>query len=183
MRRSLFAAVAVVAAITALHLAGTRAHAVPAAPAVTDDHTVVAILELTNSFDIETGQLAAERAQRADVRAYGAMLARDHKAVRQQGIDLAERLQITPAELEEGELSIAHAAAMKKLRAASAAEFDRAFLQHEADYHTTMIKLTNTTLLPNIKNAELKAFVTKIAPAFEAHRAGAERLLRMDGGR
>jgi putative membrane protein len=35
-----------------------------------------------------------------------------------------------------------------------------------------------TTLLPAIKNAELKELVTKVAPAFEAHRAAAENLLR-----
>lgn len=110
------------------------------------------------------------------------MLARDHKAVRQRGRDLAERLKITPAELEEGELSIAHEAAMKKLCAASAAEFDRTFLAHEVEYHANMITLTNTTLVPNIRNAELKAFVTEIAPAFERHRSGAERLLKQMGG-
>ncbi len=185
MRRIFAAAAVVFIAVPSLGVAHARAHDASLAPSapratrtVTDDHTVVAILELANSFDLETGQLAAERAQRQDVREFGMMLARDHKAVRQQGRDLAAKLKITPAELEEGDLSIAHEAAMKKLRAASAAEFDTIFLQHEVAYHETMIKLTNETLLPNIRNAELKAFVVKIAPAFVAHRDAAANLLK-----
>ncbi|MBW7934825.1 MAG: DUF4142 domain-containing protein [Gemmatimonadaceae bacterium] len=149
------------------------------APRRITDESVVAILEMANTFDLETGDLAAKRAKRTDVREFGKMLARDHKAVRQQGRDLAAKLNIVPVELEEGDLSIAHKAAMKKLRAVSAAEFDAAFLEHEVAYHEQMIKLTNETLLPGIKNAELKAFVEKIAPAFVAHRDGARRLLSM----
>ena len=129
-------------------------------------------------FILETGQLAAERARNKEVREFGMMLARDHKAVRQQGRDLADKLKISPAELGEGELFTAHAAAMKKLRAAADAEFDALFLQHEVAYHEKMITLTNETLLPSITHAELKAFVQKIAPAFGAHRDGAGNLLK-----
>ena len=153
------------------------ARAQSAQPKLTDD-AVVAILEAANTFDLETGQLAAERARRKEVREFGMMLARDHKAVRQQGRDLADKLQISPAELGEGELFTAHAAAMKKLRAATDAEFDALFLAHEVAYHEKMISLTNGTLLPSISNAELKAFLTRIAPAFVAHRDAAKNLLK-----
>ena len=37
--------------------------------------------------------------------------------------------------------------------------------------------LSIITFLPAIKNAELKAFVEKVAPAFEAHRVAAANLL------
>jgi putative membrane protein len=178
MRRTLVAATAALVAIPSLGLARANANPERGAQGKVTDAVVVAILELANSFDVETGQLAAERARQKEVREFGMMLARDHRAVRQQGRDLAARLKITPVELGEGELSVAHEAAMKKLRAATSAEFDAAFLQHEVAYHENMIKLTNGTLLPNIRNAELKAFVVKIAPAFEAHRAGADALAK-----
>ena len=178
MRRMLVAAAVVLIAIPSLGLARANAQPERTAQGKVTDAVVVAILELANSFDLETGQLAVERAQKLDVRDFGRMLARDHREVRQQGRELAARLKIEPAELGEGELSIAHDAAMKKLRAATDAEFDAIFLAHEVAYHENMIKLTNGTLLPNIKNAELKAFVVKIAPAFEAHRAAAAALLK-----
>jgi putative membrane protein len=177
MRRIVLFAAVVLAAISSLGAA--RAHATTRdMPRRLTDESVVAILEMANTFDLETGDLAAKRARRADVREFGKMLARDHKAVRQQGRDLAAKLHIEPADLEEGDLSIAHKAAMKKLNAASAADFDAIFLQHEVAYHEQMIKLTNESLLPAIKNAELKKFVTTIAPAFVAHRDAAANLLK-----
>lgn len=39
-----------------------------------------------------------------------------------------------------------------------------------------MIAAVKITLLPAIKNEELKAFVVKIAPAFQAHLQMAENL-------
>jgi putative membrane protein len=67
-------------------------------------------------------------------------------------------------------------AAMKMLREVKTAEFDQAFLKHEASYHAEVIQLVTETLLPAIVNAELKALVVKVSPVFEAHRAGADAL-------
>jgi putative membrane protein len=158
-----------VAAAPALAQSGT------AAPAL-DDPTIVAIFDAANTADIETGRLAAERGSTKEVRDYGAMLARDHAAVRQQGRDLARKLGVTPTPPADDASAKAHAAAMASLRAKSGAEFDRAFLRHEAEFHKGVIDAVNGTLLPSIRNAELKAFVVKIAPAFQSHMLAAEHL-------
>lgn len=55
--------------------------------------------------------------------------------------------------------------------------FDRAFLENEVAYHKAVIDAVTTTLLPAIQNAELKALVVKIAPAFQAHMMRAQQLL------
>ena len=65
---------------------------------------------------------------------------------------------------------------MKRLRALKGAEFDHAFLQHEVAFHKGVIDAVQTTLLPAIKNAELKALVVKVAPAFQAHMLAAQQL-------
>ena len=57
-----------------------------------DDPTIVAIFDAANTADIETGTLAAERGKSAEVREFGAMLARDHQHVRKLGRDLAKKL-------------------------------------------------------------------------------------------
>src|SRR5215475_16047162 len=57
-----------------------------------DDPTIVAIFDAANTSDIETGELGAKKGTTAAVREFGAMLARDHKAVRQLGRDLAKKL-------------------------------------------------------------------------------------------
>lgn len=70
-----------------------------------------------------------------------------------------------------------HAAAVAKLNALSGKEFDRAFFQNEVDSHNAVIEAINPTLLPAIQNAEVKDLVTKVAPAFVAHRDAAQNLL------
>jgi putative membrane protein len=162
--------------------AGTSAATpAPAKPAL-DDPTIVAIFDGANSADIETGQLAVERGSTKEVRDFGAMLARDHKAVQQQGRDLAQRLGVTPTPPADDASAKAHADVMASLRAKSGAEFDKAFLDHEVKFHQDVIDAVNSTLLPAIQNAELKDLVVKVAPAFDAHRIAADNLRRKIGG-
>ena len=66
---------------------------------------------------------------------------------------------------------------MTRLRSLKGAAFDRAFLQQEIDFHNAVIDAVTKTLLPAIQNAQLKDLVTKVAPAFVAHRDRAQNLL------
>lgn len=143
-----------------------------------DDATIVAIFDAANTADIETGQLAADRGSTESVRAYGRMMVMDHTNVRKLGRDLAAKLHVTPTPPADDAAGRAHAAAMTRLRALSGTAFDRAYLQHEVAYHAAVIEAVTTTLLPAIDNAELKALVEKVAPAFVAHKEAAERLLK-----
>jgi putative membrane protein len=141
-----------------------------------DDATIVAIFDNANTVDIETGKLAAERGHSNDVRQFGAMLARDHDMVRQQGRDLAKKLGVTPTPPAGDKSAQDQAAVIRRLSALSGAEFDRAFLQREVQFHKDVIAAIKTTLLPAVKNEELKALVVKVTPAFEAHLQMAENL-------
>jgi len=141
-----------------------------------DDATIIAIFDAANSADIETGKLAETRGGSKEVRDFGAMLARDHQSVRQMGRDLAKKLGVTPTPPADDAAARNHAAAMASLRRLSGPEFDRAFLAHEVAFHAAVIAAVNSTLLPAIENAELKALVVKVAPAFEAHRLAAENM-------
>ncbi len=147
-----------------------------AAQATLDDPTIVAIFDAANTADIETGTLAAERGHAKEVRDFGTMLARDHTQVRQLGRDLAQKLGVTPTPPKGDKSAADHAATMKRLRALSGTEFDHEFLRYEVTFHKNVIDAVNSTLLPAIKNAELKALVVKVAPAFQAHMLAADNL-------
>lgn len=142
-----------------------------------DDPTIVAIFDVANTYDIETGSTAARKARSKEVREFGRMLARDHEAVRKQGRDLAKRLGVTPTPPKENPLAADHAHATKELRTMKGAAFDREFLEHEVAYHNMVIDAVQKTLMPAIQNADLKALVEKVAPAFVAHRDKAKQLL------
>ena len=149
----------------------------PAAAPALNDPTIVAIFDDANTADIETGQLATERGSTKAVRDFGAMLARDHKAVRQQGRDLAGKLGVTPTPPKDFGMAADHAKAMIALEKLHGAQFDRAFLAHEAAFHKAVIDAVTSTLLPALQNAEVKDLVTKVAPAFQAHMLAAENML------
>jgi len=142
-----------------------------------DDATIVAIFDNANTVDIETGKLASERGSTNEVRQFGAMLARDHEMVRQQGRDLAKKLGVTPTPPAGDQSAEEQAAVIRRLSGLRGAEFDRAFLQREVQFHKDVIAAIETTLLPAIKNEELRALVVKFAPAFQAHLTMAVNLL------
>jgi putative membrane protein len=171
MRSTIAVALAIMTASAALPAAILQAQA--EGP---DDPTIVAIFDAANTADMETGALAQQQAASQEVRAFGAMLARDHRAVRQQGRDLAAKLGVTPTPPKDDQSAKDHAAAMTRLRGLRGAEFDRAFLQHEAAFHQAVIDAVQSTLLPAIDNPELKALVEKVAPAFQAHMRMAREL-------
>jgi putative membrane protein len=171
MRSTIATALALTTATAALPNATLRAQA--EGP---HDPTIVAIFDATNTADMETGALAQQQGASREVRDFGAMLVRDHRTVRQQGRDLAAKLGVTPTPPKDDQGAKDHATAMARLRGLKGAEFDRAFLQHEAAFHQAVIDAIQSTLLPAIDNPELKALVEKVAPAFQAHMQMAQEL-------
>src|SRR3954465_15929525 len=78
----------------ATSLAGAQA-ARTAAPKL-NDPTIVASFYAANTWDVETGQIAVETGSNKEIRDFGAMLARDHKMVRQQRRLVAKKYFVTP---------------------------------------------------------------------------------------
>ena len=170
---------ALVASLSLASQAPLALHAQGAKAAALDDATIVGIFDAANTWDIATGTLATKRAARADVKDFGMMLETAHTAVQAQGRDLARKLGVTPTPVaKDFALLLDYNATMKKLGGLSGAAFDKAFLEHEVAYHQAVIDAVTKSFLPAIKNAELKAFVEKVAPAFSAHLEQAQYLLK-----
>jgi putative membrane protein len=169
--------VAAAALVAAPFAFAPSVHAQAAASAKLDDPTIVAIFDAANTWDIETGTMAEKKGTTKEVRDYGEMIARDHKAVRQLGRDLAAKLGVTPTPPKNFAMAKDHAAAVSQLKAANGKAFDRAFLRHEVAFHKAVIDAINSTLLPSLQNEEVKNLVKKVAPAFQAHMAAAQNLL------
>ena len=104
-------------AVVILAVAARPAHRVtPAPPSPLTDANVVAMFDAANTADIETSELAVQKASSAATRDMGTQFANDHKTLRQQCRDLAKRLNITGA-VPDGDKSAAdHARAMQDLR-------------------------------------------------------------------
>jgi putative membrane protein len=62
------------------------------------------------------------------------------------------------------------------LEGLSGAAFDKAYIDHEVTYHQAVIDAIDKTLIPNAQNADLKALLVKVRPAFVAHMEHAKMI-------
>jgi putative membrane protein len=140
-----------------------------------DDPTALATFEALVTYDIETAGIAAKKSAKSDIRDLASAFEQGHRGLLKQAEHLAKKLNMTPTPPKEAPLGQAHADALRKLKATTGEEFDRVFLANEVAYHDGAIKILNETLLPAIKNPELKAAVTAAVPAFQAHLAASQK--------
>jgi len=143
--------------------------AVASAQEITDAQ-IASIVVTANQVDIDAGRLAASKASTDGVRAFGQLMVTDHSGVNAAAVALATRLNVTP---EDNPTSQALKAAGDKnlanLEALDGAAFDKAYIAHEVAYHQQVLDALDTVLIPGATNAELKALLVKVRPAFVAH--------------
>src|SRR5439155_26429858 len=90
---------------------------------------------------------------------------------------LVTRLKVTPQDNDTsrsikkgGDVNVA---TLKTLKGAA---FDKAYVDHEVAYHQAVLDAVDKTLIPNASNADLKALLVKVRPAFVAHLDHAKHL-------
>ncbi|MFL6577291.1 MAG: DUF4142 domain-containing protein [Povalibacter sp.] len=142
-----------------------------------NDAQIAAIVVTANQVDIDAGKLASTKASSASVKEFAQRMITDHTGVNKSATELVTRLHVTPESnatsesLKKG--GDQNLAALKKL---SGAEFDRAYVDHEVTYHQAVLDAVDQTLIPSAKNAELKALLVKVRPAFVAHLEHAKQI-------
>ncbi len=154
-----------------------------AAAQTPNDAQIAAIVVTANQVDVDAGRLAASRASTEKVRQFANLMVTDHTAVNTSATNLATRLKVTPQENDTSRALKAggdkHLATLKTLEGAA---FDRAYVDHEVAYHQQVLDALDAQLIPNAQNAELKALLVKVRPAFVAHLEHARQLQKASGG-
>jgi putative membrane protein len=139
------------------------------APALSDAN-IAAIVVAANTIDIKAGKLAEKKSDNAEVKGFGEMMVRDHEAVNKQAKDLVTKLGVTPVDNDlSKKLKSDAAKTYSSLKSKKGAEFDRAYVDNEVAYHQAVISVIDTMLIPAAQNAELKALLQQVLPAFVAH--------------
>ena len=105
------------------------------------------------------------------------LMVTDHTGVNKSATELATRLKVTPEDNPTSQsLKSGGEANLKNLKGLKGAAFDKAYIDHEVAYHQSVLDALDKTLIPNAKNAELKALLVKVRPAFVAHLEHAKHL-------
>src|SRR5215204_2067717 len=142
-----------------------------------NDAQIASIVVTANQVDVDAGKLAAGTSKNAEVKKFANLMVTDHTSVNKQAVELATRLKVTPEDNDTsrslksgGEKNVAD---LKKL---SGGAFDKAYVDHEVAYHQAVLDAVDKTLIPNANNAELKALLVKVRPAFVTHLEHAKHL-------
>jgi len=142
-----------------------------------NDAQIAAIVVTANQVDIDAGKLAESKATNPDVKAYGKMMVTDHTGVNKQATDLAKKLGVKPEDNPTAQsLKSGGTDNLANLKKLSGAAFDKAYIDHEIAYHQSVLDAVDKTLIPNAQNAELKALLVKVRPAFVAHLEKAKQI-------
>jgi putative membrane protein len=101
----------------------------------------------------------------------------DHTGVNKSAKDLVKKLGVKPEDSptaeslkKGGQENVAH---LKTLKGDA---FDKAYIEHEVAYHQQVLDAMDKTLIPSAQNAELKALLVKVRPAFVAHLEHAKKI-------
>jgi putative membrane protein len=141
------------------------------------DAQIAAIVVAANQVDIDAGKFAADKASNADVKSFAQMMVTDHTSVNKSAVDLVTKLRVSPEENDTSRsLKAGGENNLADLRKLKGKAFERAYVDHEVAYHEQVIQALDNVLIPNAQNAELKALLVKVRPAFIAHLEHAKHL-------
>ena len=134
------------------------------------DAQIASIVVTANQVDIDAGKLAESKGSTADVKAFAKQMVTDHSGVNKQAVALVTKLKVTPEDNATSQsLKAGGADNVKSLKDLKGAAFDKAYIDHEVAYHEQVLDAIDKTLIPSAQNAELKALLVAVRPAFVAH--------------
>ena len=166
MKKSLL----LVAAVFALAASGVYAQA-------PNDAQIAAIVVTANQVDIDAGELAKSRSNSKEVKEFAQRMITDHSGVNKAATELVTRLKVKPQENPtSSSLKKGGDETLSRLKGLKGGEFDKAYVNNEVTYHQAVLDAIDKTLIPNATNAELKALLVKVRPAFVAHLEHAKHL-------
>ncbi|MBV9945602.1 MAG: DUF4142 domain-containing protein [Myxococcales bacterium] len=155
---------------------GAGAGAAESTSGLTDDE-IVLVLHTANRGEIDQGNLAQTKAKDARVKKLAAMMVKDHTAADTKGVALAKKVKLQPAPSSvASSLQSDAESTTTSLKSETGGAFDKAYVDAQVKEHQAVLDTIDQKLLPNVKNAELKAFITEVRPKIAMHLQHAQDL-------
>jgi putative membrane protein len=130
------------------------------------DAQIAAITDLANTAEIEQAKVARAKSKNPEVLKFSSMMIAHHGEAKQK----QAKLKLTPADsaistklLEDSNRTLA------SLKDSKAADFDRRYIDAQVEGHREVLDALDNELLPNVKSADLKAYLEEIKPKVEQH--------------
>ena len=149
----------------------------PPNPEPLSDEQILMIADLVSTAEIDQARIAQNRAKDARVRKFAATMIDHHGKAKQKQAKLATKLKLKGAESPPAaELKAEAPATLTTLKAAPAPEFDKTYIASQIDAHRKVLDMLSTRLIPEAKDADLKALLEELRPTIESHLKEAEAI-------
>jgi putative membrane protein len=156
------------------------AEAAPPAGATTalSAQQVSAVLSASDSAEIKPSQLAQQKAQNAEVKAYAQRMLKDHGMLEDSLRALDKRENVSPAPNPVSQqLESQTESTMTRLQSLSGAEFDQAYMQAMVQSHTEALNVVDNQLLPATQDPQLRVAISqKVRPTIVSHLDAARQI-------
>jgi putative membrane protein len=157
-----------------------EAPAMPREGSLTDAN-IVALLDEANIADSAAGAYAIRKATNPDVKAFAKLMMGDHHALRTQGRQLAQRLNVTPEPPADNPVKPLAEGEMTALKGApKGAQFDRTYIDQEVGAHKAVLDLAEKAHEAT-QNEELKSLIEQAKPVIQKHLDRAEEIQKKLG--
>ncbi|SLN49478.1 hypothetical protein ROA7450_02446 [Roseovarius albus] len=152
--------------------------ALAADPAQLSDTEIAHVAYTADNIDIRYAHLALAISDNPEVRQFARTMISDHEAVNAAALELLDKLgaQATDNFLSQ-KLNEDAEDIIDLLSQLRGAEFDLAYAENELGYHQAVNDLVETTFIPNIDNAEVKALFEQGLEIFKVHEGHAENMV------
>ena len=135
-----------------------------------NDAQIASIVVTANQVDIDAAKVAQSTSSNAEVKKFADLMVTDHTGVNKSAVALVTKLNVTPEDNPTSQsLKSGGEQNVSNLKTLKGAAFDKAYIDHEVAYHQQVLDAVDKTLIPSAQNAELKALLVKVRPAFVAH--------------
>ncbi len=135
-----------------------------------NDAEIASIAVSANQIDVDYGKIALKKGSNSDVKKFAQTMVDDHSAVIKKAVALADKLGVTPQDNPTTQSLLAEAEKVKAdLNSKSGKEFDKAYIDNEVAYHTSVISTVKNVLIPQTQNDELRKLLESAVPLFEHH--------------
>jgi len=139
------------------------------------DEQIALVTNDANSAEIEQAKLAEQKAKDPRVKRFASKMVKHHTEAK----DKQAKLEIkTASSALSTDLEKSAGTTLADLKALSGAAFDTAYMNAQVDEHKKVLDTIDSALLPNVKSADLKAYLSDIRPTVEHHLKDAQNIQR-----
>ncbi len=142
------------------------------------DSQIAHILYTAWQVDIAAANLALKNSSNNAVKAFANTVLRDSTTANNTALSSLATLNISPQDNAISQsLAGAGAEHAQDLSKLSGAAFDKAYAQNEHAYHVFVIGALEVTLIPSVKNSQVKSLLQSGLALFERHDTDAAQLV------